>query len=143
LAVALGVRTTYLIMDMPALPSGAVTDAMWAPLREALAHPGGVDREPGTPEGIARSLAAAVRLYHDNRYAELAAVLPPLLSDAGGGSLLLRSRVLQLAGSVLAQTRQNDSARVALEPFASRCRGGRERLGRRLLRGHAMLGAAA
>ena len=115
MAVALGVRTTYLIMDIPAPSSGAVTDAVWEALREALAHPDGRDREPGTPEGIARSLAAAVRLYHDNHYAELAAVLPLLLSDAEGASPMLRSRVLQLTGSVLAQTRQNDSARVALD----------------------------
>jgi hypothetical protein len=56
-----------------------------------------------------------VRLYHDNRYEELARVLPLLLADAEDAVPLVRSRVYQLAGSAMVQTRQRDAARTALE----------------------------
>jgi DNA-binding Xre family transcriptional regulator len=115
LAVILGVRTTDLITAAAGPSLDAGPDGIWEPLRQALAHPASGGHEPGTPTGIARSLTAAVRLYHDNRYGDLAAVLPALLQDAGDSSPLLRSRVLQLAGSLLVQTRQREPARIALD----------------------------
>ncbi|WP_280400088.1 hypothetical protein [Nocardia carnea] len=59
-------------------------------------------------------LAHATRLYHDNEYAKLARILPRLIREGNAAAPLLRSRVLQLAGSVLVQTRQPEPARLAL-----------------------------
>lgn len=115
LAVALEVRTTDLITAASGPSLDAGPDGVWEPLRQALARPASGGHEPGTPAGIARSLAAAVRLYHDNRYGDLATVLPALLHDAEDASPLLRSRVLQLAGSLLVQTGQREPAWIALD----------------------------
>lgn len=114
LAVALGVATMVLLGDDP--PMQPVTAGPeWGPLRQALASPPAGDLEPVTEDGVSQALTAATRLYHANRYHELAAVLPRLLRDAQGVSPLLRSRVYQLAGSALVQTRQRDAARLALD----------------------------
>ncbi len=115
LAHALTMPTTALLGADPASPP-ATPDAAWDPVRQALTQPS----RPGLPEPVseqdlAGSLTAAVRLYHDNRYHDLARVLPGLLRDAHEVSPLLRSRVYQLTGSALVQTRQRDAARVALD----------------------------
>jgi DNA-binding XRE family transcriptional regulator len=117
LAVALGVTTTTLLGDPPAPgPAEDRAGPAWGPVRDALTHPQAMaDLEPVTGAGLGASLEAGVRLYHDNRYHDLALVLPGLLRDAETASPLLRSRVHQLAGSVLVQTRQRDVARVALD----------------------------
>lgn len=115
LAVALSVPTTSLITAMSPPAATQEPGSIWEPLRLALANPAHGDREPATAEGIEHALASAVRLYHDNRYPELAALLPALVRDASAGPLLLRSRVLQLAGSALVQARQPGSARIALD----------------------------
>jgi transcriptional regulator with XRE-family HTH domain len=115
MAVVLAVPTTALIGE--ASQAGPVTPgAAWEPVREALAHPrGSGSPEPVTEAGLSDALTAAVRLYHDNSYAALGQVLPGLLRDAEDGPAPLRSRVLQLAGSFMVQTRQRDVARVALD----------------------------
>lgn len=64
---------------------------------------------------MSSALALATRLYHANRYAELAAILPGLVRDASSEGPALRSRALQLAGSALTQARQRNAARVALD----------------------------
>jgi transcriptional regulator with XRE-family HTH domain len=115
LAVALGVRTTSLLPDPHDGQPDTSTDSLWAPLREALTAPGSGEEEPGNLDETERALAGAVRLYHDNRYVELSVILPALLSGMDSAPPLLRSRVLQLAGSLLVQTGQQDTARVALE----------------------------
>lgn len=115
LAVGLRVPTTELIGGSLALPPGAASDAMWDPVRQALTRPPNGVQEPVTEDGLADALTAAVGLYHDNRYLDLAAALPGLLRDAQHVLPLLRSRVLQLAGSLLVQTGQRDAARVALD----------------------------
>lgn len=115
LAVGLQVPTTELIGGSPALPPVAASDAMWEPVRQALTQPPDGAQEPVTEDGLADALTAAVGLYHDNRYSDLAGVLPGLLRDAQHVPPLLRSRVLQLAGSLLVQTGQRDAARVALD----------------------------
>ncbi len=61
------------------------------------------------------SLVAAVKLYHDNEYEQLSRLLPHLILDGRAATPLMRSRILQLVGSVLVQTRQLQSARTALE----------------------------
>ena len=115
LAVTLGVRTTELIAAMTSTTSAIGPDSIWEPLRHVLANPGQAEREPSTPEGVEHALTAAVRLYHDYRYADLAVILPALLRDAEDAPPLLYSRVLQLAGSLLVQTRQREPARIALD----------------------------
>ena len=116
LAAAMGVPTTTLmpaaVQREPEAPGGTI----WEPVREAIAHPQRAD-SPAlvTGRGLAEALLSGVRLYHGNRYDQLARVLPALLADAEDGPPLLRSRVLQLAGSVMVQTRQRETARVALD----------------------------
>ncbi|MEU6185944.1 hypothetical protein [Nocardia sp. NPDC047038] len=61
------------------------------------------------------SLVEAVKLYHHNEYDELSRQLPRLILDGRAASPLMRSRILQLVGSVLVQTRQLQPARTALE----------------------------
>ncbi|MCC3330123.1 hypothetical protein [Nocardia abscessus] len=70
--------------------------------------------EPVSMRSLEAALSHATRLYHDNEYERLARVLPRLIDDANPAPPLLRSRTLQLAGSVMVQTRQPDSARIAL-----------------------------
>lgn len=116
LAAAMGVPTTTLMPTTIEPEPGAPDAAMWEPVREALTHPQRAKApEPVTERGLADALLAAVKLYHDNRYDQLARVLPGLLTDAQDGPPLLRSRALQLAGSVMVQTRQREAARVALD----------------------------
>jgi hypothetical protein len=115
LAVSLDVPTMALIGDAPA-PPPVTSGPAWEPVRLALADPvSGADLEPVTEDGLSEALTAAVRLYHDNQYDTLALVLPGLLRDSGDASPLLRSRVLQLTGSLMVQTRQRDLARIALD----------------------------
>ncbi|MGW4326807.1 hypothetical protein ACWEKR_13020 [Nocardia sp. NPDC004573] len=61
------------------------------------------------------SLVTAVKLYHDNEYDQLSRLLPHLILDGRAASPLMRSRILQLAGSVMVQTRQLQSAKTALD----------------------------
>ncbi|WP_063060950.1 helix-turn-helix domain-containing protein [Nocardia sienata] len=114
LAVALGRPLATLLGPTPAPPEPAAgaNVALWAPTREALTSPTD-DAEPAP--GLEAALAHATRLYHDNEYDQLARVLPRLVRESHTAAPLLRSRVLQLAGSILIQTRQPDSARLALD----------------------------
>lgn len=114
LATTLHVPTMALIGDNPTLPPVPDQPA-WEPIRQALTDPARSDTtEPATEAGMNAALTAAVKLYHDNQYETLAAVLPRLLRDAQDTTPLLRSRVLQLTGSLMIQTRQRDTARLAL-----------------------------
>lgn len=115
LAVALGVPTMAIVDPSPPEPREPADGSIWVPTRDALLAP----QPTGSPEslterGTADALLAAVKLYHDNEYDRLARVLPLLLRDARDASPLLRSRVMQLAGSVMTQTRNHDAARAAL-----------------------------
>ncbi|MBF6094531.1 helix-turn-helix domain-containing protein [Nocardia cyriacigeorgica] len=113
LAVALGCPLTALLVPAPDIPDSGVADARWAPTRAALRLPAGDVAMPAS--GLEAVLAHATRLYHDNEYEQLARILPRLIQDGNGAPPLLRSRVHQLAGSVLVQTRQLEPARLALE----------------------------
>lgn len=113
LAVALDRPLSVLIGPAPVPPEDSDDGgnaALWLPTREALTTL--VDSE--AIPGLEAALAHATRLYHDNEYEQLARVLPRLIRDANAAPPLLRSRVLQLAGSVLVQTRQPEPARIAL-----------------------------
>jgi transcriptional regulator with XRE-family HTH domain len=115
LAVALGV-TTLAIADPAPQPQPELSDGgTWAATSSALLSPVEAEAaEPVTERGTADVLLSAVKLYHDNEYERLARVLPLLLRDARGASPLLRSRTMQLAGSVMVQTHNHGAARVAL-----------------------------
>lgn len=115
LAVALG--TTTLAVADPALERTPETanGGIWLATRDALLSPGQAGpAEPITERGTTDALLSAVKLYHDNEYDRLARMLPLLLRDVRDASPLLRSRTMQLAGSVMVQTRNHDAARVAL-----------------------------
>jgi transcriptional regulator with XRE-family HTH domain len=115
LAVALGVPTMAIADPSPPEPHQPAAGSIWAPTRDELLSPQPVGAaEPMTERGTADALLAAVKLYHDNEYDRLARVLPLLLRDTRDASPLLRSRAMQLAGSVMTQTRNHDAARVAL-----------------------------
>ena len=108
LASAMDVPTTALLGQLPAEQPPA-NGTMWTPAREAILNPSPSENpELITERGLTDALLAAVKLYHDNRYQQLARVLPGLLADGEDAPPLLRSRILQLAGSVMVQTRQPD-----------------------------------
>lgn len=115
LAVALEVPTTVL-MGQRREEQATAGATMWMPTLDAILRPQRLGiPEPVTERELTDVMLAAVKLYHDNRYERLARVLPGLLADAEDTSPLLRSRILQLAGSVMVQTRQPEAARVALD----------------------------
>ncbi|MEV6067469.1 helix-turn-helix transcriptional regulator [Nocardia sp. NPDC052001] len=113
LAVALGCPLTTLLGPAPTPPVSRDGE-LWEPTRVAIAamEPNENADSSGT---LAGSLAAAVQLYHDNRYERLAQVLPRLIDEGRAAEPVIRSRILQLAGSVMVQTRQLRPARIALE----------------------------
>ncbi|NKY31035.1 helix-turn-helix domain-containing protein [Nocardia gamkensis] len=115
-AVALGCPLTALLGPDPTPPHGNGGGELWTPTREALAsmRDAPTAAEPVSARSLEAALSHATRLYHDNEYERLARVLPRLLDEANSAPALLRSRTLQLAGSVMVQTRQPDSARIAL-----------------------------
>jgi transcriptional regulator with XRE-family HTH domain len=115
LAMALGVTTMAIADPTPQPPPEPSDGGIWAATRDTLLSPVRADAaEPITERGTADALLSAVKLYHDNAYERLARVLPLLLRDVRDASPLLRSRTMQLAGSVMVQTRNHDAARVAL-----------------------------
>ncbi|WP_040808340.1 helix-turn-helix domain-containing protein [Nocardia concava] len=115
LAVGLGCPLTALIGDEPRPPESR-NGEFWAETRRAINSP----REPSSEEpvtagDVAESLNSAVRMYHDNDYEQLARVLPGLVEFSGSAPPRLQARILQLAGSVMVQTRQLRTARTVLE----------------------------
>ncbi|MFC3964256.1 helix-turn-helix domain-containing protein [Nocardia jiangsuensis] len=113
-AVALNCPLTALLGPEPAPSEDVAAAEIWTPTRDALAALG-PGTEPAAHPGMESVLAYATRLYHDNEYEQLASVLPPLIEDSGTATPLIRSRVLQLAGSAMVQTRQHSAARIALD----------------------------
>ncbi|PJE94286.1 transcriptional regulator [Streptomyces carminius] len=128
LAVALHVPTSRLIVR-DADRADAATADRWDPVRRALTSPAPSaepDEEP-TARGVCDTLQAAMPLFTDDRFAELAEVLPPLLHDAealaeaDGSARAARSRLLQLTGWLLTQNRQYAAASQALERSLEIC----------------------
>ncbi|NNH73582.1 helix-turn-helix transcriptional regulator [Nocardia uniformis] len=115
-AVALACPLTALLGPNPGPPEGNGDGSeLWLPTRDAIAASAIEVAEPVPNRSIDESLTAAVKLYHHNEYETLARLLPRLIEDGKTATPLTRSRVLQLAGSVMVQTRQLQSARAALE----------------------------
>ncbi|MFF7938742.1 helix-turn-helix domain-containing protein [Nocardia gamkensis] len=115
LAVAMSCPLSALLGPDPRLPENG-NGELWHPARQALVTTAGPQSiDPPTERSMYESLAAAVKLYHDNEYEQLARVLPQLIADGREAPPLIRSRILQLVGSVMVQTRQLQPARTALE----------------------------
>ncbi|WP_063049567.1 helix-turn-helix domain-containing protein [Nocardia arthritidis] len=115
LAVAMSCPLSALLGPDPRLPENG-NGELWHPTRQALiTTPAPQAIDPPPERSMYESLAAAVKLYHDNEYEQLARVLPQLIADGREAPPLIRSRILQLVGSVMVQTRQLQPARTALE----------------------------
>ncbi|MGW4088248.1 helix-turn-helix domain-containing protein [Nocardia sp. NPDC004750] len=115
LAVAMRCPLSALLGPTPRRPEPE-SGELWLPTRRALVSSADGHAAETPPErSMNESLVAAVKLYHDNEYDELSRLLPRLILDGRAASPLIRSRILQLVGSVLVQTRQLQPARTALE----------------------------
>ncbi|MDO0915988.1 helix-turn-helix transcriptional regulator [Streptomyces sp. DT2A-34] len=123
LALALRVPTTNLIAgheeERQAAPGA---DDRWEAVRRALVAPvrvEGLTEEP-TVDGVRDAVESALPLFSGDRFAELSVILPPLLRDAdlvaeyGPEGRAVRVRLSQLTGWLLTQTRQFESADIAL-----------------------------
>lgn len=115
LAVALRVPTAQLAPhptpDEPA-PSDVVD---WEPVRRAMFDPPVQPDEEATASGVMEALRALRPAIAANRYAEVRDALPALLRDSeAAGGRAVRSRVLNLTGWMLVQTRQWDAAADAV-----------------------------
>ncbi|WP_157112112.1 helix-turn-helix domain-containing protein, partial [Nocardia beijingensis] len=115
LAVAMGCPLSALLGPTPGRPETEGGE-LWLPTRRALVSiADGHAAETPAERSMNESLVAAVKLYHDNEYEQLSRLLPHLIVDGRAATPLMRSRILQLVGSVLVQTRQLQSASTALE----------------------------
>lgn len=119
LAIALRVPTTTLLKRDPHQPD-ATTTGQWTPVRTALdTPPAALDEEP-TTEGVAAALDATEPLFATVNLTDLAVLLPPLLRDADAltgtdrRTRAVQERTLQLAGWLLTQTHQYETAADAL-----------------------------
>ncbi|AXQ61106.1 DNA binding protein [Streptomyces phage Hank144] len=122
LASALRVPTTSLMSDSSEESAGQATVDQWEPVRRALVTPPGDDGlEEPTLQGVRTALRDAMPLFSGDRFAELGAILPPLLRDAevlaehDPDGRAVRVKLMQLTGWLLTQTRQFDAAEMALE----------------------------
>ncbi|MEU3147880.1 helix-turn-helix transcriptional regulator [Streptomyces sp. NPDC006999] len=122
LASALRVPTTRLMADSNEETASQATVDQWEPVRRALVTPPVSDGlEEPTLEGVGRALRDAMPLFSGDRFAELGAILPPLLRDAevlaenDPDGRAVRVKLMQLTGWLLTQTRQFDAAEMALE----------------------------
>ncbi len=121
LASVLDIPTMCLVGEDREDRATPMTTDLWQNVRETLEHPGEVDGRLGEDEptvaGVQRAFKEAAPLFDNDQYAELAAVLPPLLRDAdalGTDGRSVRTRLLQLAGNLMVQTRQYGAADIAL-----------------------------
>ncbi|GGS98853.1 hypothetical protein GCM10010156_66230 [Planobispora rosea] len=119
LAVALRVSTTDLVGgagDTEETAEQPYPD-LWEPTRRALLGQVPRSDEAPTVNGVRRGLADLKPLLADNRYTDIATVLPTLLADAealNGAGRSVRARVLNTTGWILTQTRQFDIAEPTL-----------------------------
>jgi transcriptional regulator with XRE-family HTH domain len=119
-AVALKVPTTSLMARLDAEPADEETLHQWAPVRRALYGLDGQPTEAPTPEGLGDALGASMPLWKQDRYGQIAAMLPVLLRDANAlvevdlSQRHVRGRLLHLVGWLMTQTRQFDEAEFAL-----------------------------
>ncbi len=109
-AVALRVQTTDLIGGGgdPEAPV-ALGPALWEPTWRAFLGQAAQPDDDPTREGVRAGLDALKPLLAENRYTDVAAMLPGLLRDAyalNGADRAVRSRLLNITGWAFTQTRQ-------------------------------------
>ncbi|GAA2657678.1 hypothetical protein GCM10010412_028550 [Nonomuraea recticatena] len=118
IASALHVTTGYLVGGKGDTEHEAEPDrAPWAQTYRALLGLLPQPEEEPTVDGVLGSLTALRPLLADNRYSDIAELLPPLLRDAqalNGIGRAAHSRVLNTTGWVLTQTRQFSMAEPTL-----------------------------
>lgn len=117
LALALRVPTSTLIPTSDADDADADTVSSWDPVRRSLFGPSAEPDEAPTPDGVMDALAASRPFMAANQYTEIRAILPSMVRDANalnGEGRPVRSRVLNMTGWLLVQTRQWDAADTAL-----------------------------
>ncbi|MEV0040688.1 helix-turn-helix transcriptional regulator [Streptomyces sp. NPDC050804] len=120
LATALRVPTMRLTDGSSENGPTAGTEERWEAVRHALERPPVIlesDDDMPTVGGVRSALAAAEPFFEQDKFGELAVVLPKILQDAealGTQGRAVRVRLLQLAGWLMVQTRQFDAAEVAL-----------------------------
>ncbi|GLZ15871.1 hypothetical protein Acsp04_61060 [Actinomadura sp. NBRC 104425] len=136
LARALGVKTVWFVTPSSPEPSEArADDIVLADMRSAINPPIGLSGRPlyGTADGdqpdlhrLKRAVASIAAAYHDDRYDDLAAMMPGLVKsahhhvdayDTGDDhreALRLRADITGLAGRYLIQIRAHDLALIAL-----------------------------
>jgi transcriptional regulator with XRE-family HTH domain len=119
-AVALKVPTTSLMARLDAESADEETLDLWAPVRRALYGLDGQPTEAPTREGLGDALEASMPLWKQDRYTQIAAMLPVMLRDADAliemdlSQRHVRGRLLHLVGWLMTQTRQFDEAEFAL-----------------------------
>jgi transcriptional regulator with XRE-family HTH domain len=117
LARALRVPTTVLLPRGDEQPEGNAVP--WLPLQHAVeGPPAQLDEEPSA-DGISSALDDLRAAFFENRMADVAAMLVPLLRDSDALGMEpeargLRAHLLNIAGSVLTQARQFQAAERAL-----------------------------
>jgi len=117
LATALRVPTTVLIARPDTDTADPQTIESWEPVRRALFAPADQPDEPATTEGVLAALTDIRPALAANRYTEVRQILPAMLRDSdalNGHTRHARTRVLNLVGWLLVQTRQWDPAEAAL-----------------------------
>ncbi|MEN3541042.1 helix-turn-helix transcriptional regulator [Microbispora sp. ZYX-F-249] len=120
IAVALKVPTTSLMIRHDAEPADEQTLDLWGPVRRALYGLEGPSLEAPTREGLGSALEASMPLWKQDRYSQIAAMLPVMLRDADAlvdadlSARHVRGRLLHLVGWLMTQTRQFDEAEFAL-----------------------------
>jgi transcriptional regulator with XRE-family HTH domain len=127
LAVALRVPTSGLTVAPELDHADQGTVDSWEPVRRALFSTVPPPDERPTADGVLAAMTAVRPALAANRYSEIVVILPSMIRDADaleGGARCVRSRVLNLTGWLLVQTRQWDSAeatlRLAIDSAADR-----------------------
>ncbi|WP_280248780.1 helix-turn-helix domain-containing protein [Nocardia abscessus] len=120
LAIALRVRTSDLQVRADAEYADAETVDRWEPVRRALA--GRLERdteEPATVDGVQAELNRMRALIGDNQYEDVSIALPGLIADGDAlpevDGRVIRARLLNMAGWMLTQCRQFDTAESVLD----------------------------
>ncbi|MFG1873415.1 helix-turn-helix domain-containing protein [Sphaerisporangium sp. NPDC049003] len=118
IAVALQVSTSFLVEERGDTEHEPEPDRTpWAPTYRALLGQMEQPEDQPTIEGVAAGLKALKPLLAENRYSEIAVMLPPLLRDAqalNGAGRAVHSRVLNMTGWIFTQTRQFGMAEPTL-----------------------------
>jgi transcriptional regulator with XRE-family HTH domain/alkylhydroperoxidase/carboxymuconolactone decarboxylase family protein YurZ len=117
LAIALRVPTTALVSRPDADTADPETAGSWEPVNRALFRAAPQPDEPVTADGVAAAMGDAQEQLATNRYSDVRVLLPGLLRDStalNGDARKVRSRVLNMTGWLMVQTRQWDSAEATL-----------------------------